>query len=68
MTVGERISLRRKSIGITQNELAKRCGVTRATTNHYEKDLREPTLLNAMCIAQVLGVSLDFLARGDRNA
>ena len=66
MTLGQRIKLIRTHKGISQVELAKRCDLTRQTINNYEKDQREPTLLNAMCIADALGVSLDFLVGKER--
>lgn len=65
MTLGERIKLCRKRKGITQAELARKCGVNRTTINHYEHDIREPTLLNAMCVADALGISLEYLAKGE---
>lgn len=65
MTVGERIAWHREQLGISKAEMARKCGLTRATICHYEKDQREPTLINAMCVADVLGISLDYLARGE---
>lgn len=67
MTVGDRIVWHRQLMGISQNELAKRTGLTRATIHNYEKNLREPTLINAMCVADALGISLEYLARGGKN-
>ena len=67
MTVGERIEWHRHLMGISQSELARRTGLTRVTIHNYEKNLREPTLINAMCVADSLGISLEYLARGTKN-
>lgn len=54
-------------MGLSQTELAEKSGLTRQTIYNYEKDKREPTLLNAMCIADVFGISLDALAKGKQK-
>ena len=65
MTIGERIAQCRKNIlGIKQIELAEMCGISRVTLSQYENDQRDPTLFNAMCLADIFGVSLDYLAKG----
>lgn len=64
MTVGERIAWHRQLIGMSVSDLAKQVGVTRITIYNYEHNLREPTLINAMCVADALGISLEYLARG----
>lgn len=65
MTVGERIIHHRKLLGYTQSQLASKAGITRQCLYEYESDKADPKLFNAMCIADVLGVSLDYLARGE---
>jgi transcriptional regulator with XRE-family HTH domain len=67
MTLGKRIAQHRMLMGLSQSELAEKSGLTRQTINNYEKDKREPTLLNAMCIADVFGISLDALAKGKQK-
>lgn len=67
MTFGERIVYLRKEQGITQKELAKKVGVSRQIMRLYEYDLAEPKLFVFMRLADALGVSLDCLARGDKN-
>ena len=64
MTLGERIVALRKELGITQGELAEQVGVCRQTICHYENDHRDPGLFEAACIADALGVSIDYLAKG----
>ena len=38
MTVGERIRMRRKELGLTADQVAERAGVNRATIYRYESD------------------------------
>lgn len=52
----------RKKRGITADTLAKLTGLSGASISCYENDKHEPSFFNAICIADVLGVSLDWLA------
>jgi transcriptional regulator with XRE-family HTH domain len=65
MTFGERLRYIRKKRRITQDKLAKKIGVSRQTVFEYEANMMEPRWFTFMCIADALGVSMDFLARGD---
>jgi transcriptional regulator with XRE-family HTH domain len=67
MTLGERIVWHRQLLGIGQNELADKAGISRVSLWKYENDMCDPKLLNATCIADALGISLDYLARGGKN-
>lgn len=62
MTFGERLKERRKELGMTQLDLVKKSRVSPNCIGHYENDRCEPTLDSARCLAQALGVSLDYLA------
>lgn len=62
MTVGERIKARREELRMTQSKLAWKTGIPRQLICMYEKNKADPRLFNATCIADVLGVSLDYLA------
>jgi transcriptional regulator with XRE-family HTH domain len=64
MTFGERIAHLRKESGLTQEQLAQKIGVSRQSIQKYESDRADPRLLLATCMADVLGVSLDYLAKG----
>jgi transcriptional regulator with XRE-family HTH domain len=68
MTLGERIKFRREKLGLTRNQLAEVSGLSRHLIYKYESDLHDPSLFNATCIADALGVSLDYLARGEQYA
>ncbi|HDX9578628.1 TPA: helix-turn-helix transcriptional regulator [Bacillus pseudomycoides] len=49
----------RKQQGLTQEVLAKKCGVTRQTVNAIENDRYDPTLKLAFKLAEVLHVTVD---------
>ncbi|MCM3737804.1 helix-turn-helix transcriptional regulator [Bacillus cytotoxicus] len=49
----------RKQQGLTQEILAKKCGVTRQTVNAIENDRYDPTLKLAFKLAEVLHVTVD---------
>lgn len=56
------IRARRGELGITQSELAKKAGVTRAAMCRYESGERVPTLDTAVRLSRALGINLDQLA------
>jgi DNA-binding XRE family transcriptional regulator len=59
----------RKKIGYTQEQLAERAGIPRATMAGVEKDVANPTLNVIVAIADALGVAVDELLRaGDPRA
>ncbi len=53
------IKILRKQLGITQEALAKECGVVRQTINCIENDKYDPTLELAFKIAKVLNRKVD---------
>lgn len=58
----KRITETRESHGMNQAELAEKAGVTPAAISQIEKGTRVPTIPVLHRIANVLGVSLDYLA------
>ena len=56
-----RIRELRKAAGMSQEELARRCGVTRQTINAIEKGEYNPTIQLCRSICKVLGKTLDEL-------
>ena len=48
------IHVLRKQLGISQEDLARRCGVSRQTINAIENNKYDPTLALAFHLAQVL--------------
>ncbi len=55
---------RRKKLGLSQEELAKKCGVTRQTVNAIENNKYDPTLALAFHLARELEVTVDELFTG----
>ena len=51
----------RKALGISQEELAKKCGVSRQTVNAIENNKYYPTLALAFRLARELRVTVDGL-------
>jgi putative transcriptional regulator len=51
----------RKKMGITQEQLAKECGVVRQTISCIENDKYDPTLELAFKISVILKVKVDEL-------
>ena len=57
------IHVLRKQLGISHEDLARRCGVSRQTINAIENNKYDPTLALAFHLAQVLGTTVDALFR-----
>ena len=55
------IRTKRKELGLSQEELAKRCGVSRQTVNAIENNKYDPTLTLAFSLAKELHVTVDEL-------
>ena len=58
MTLGQRISLYRKKLNISQEELGARLGVSQQAVSKWETDLSAPDLNNLIGLARELGVSV----------
>ena len=58
-----RIRVLRTEKGISQEDLARRCGVSRQTVNAIENNKYDPTLSLAFRLAGELGVTVDELFR-----
>ena len=52
---------KRKELGLSQEELAKKCGVSRQTVNAIENNKYDPTLALAFCLAKELEITVDEL-------
>lgn len=64
MTLGQRIVQYRKALGLSQEELADRVGVSRQAVSKWELDEAQPDADNIVRLAQSLGVSTDQLLLG----
>ena len=60
---------KRKALGLSQEQLAKACGVSRQTINAIENNKYDPTLTLAFHLAGVLGTTVDelFLGPGEKS-
>lgn len=63
MTLGQRISLYRKKLNISQEELGARLGVSRQAVSKWETDLSAPDMNNLLALAREFGVSLAELTK-----
>ena len=61
MTCGERIKMKRKELELTQEELGEKVGLSFGAISKYEKDKISIPADKLMEIANVLGVSVDYL-------
>ncbi|WP_304458972.1 helix-turn-helix domain-containing protein [Alicyclobacillus sendaiensis] len=61
MTLGQRIRQTRIRRGLTQSQIAMALGVTEANISNYERDKSIPPSERLQKLAEVLGVSVDYL-------
>lgn len=61
MTIGEKIRERRKELGLSQEQLAEKIGVSRQTISTWEQDRGLPDLSNLARLSKHLGISLETL-------
>lgn len=61
MQYGNRIATLRDKQALTQEELAKKLGISRAALSHYEKNRREPDYETLTKIADLFLVTIDYL-------
>ncbi|MBQ6582410.1 MAG: helix-turn-helix transcriptional regulator [Mogibacterium sp.] len=63
--MGSRIARKRKDLGMTQIEFAEKLSVTRQTVSRWEAGAVMPDVDKIADIAELLGVSCDYLLRED---
>ncbi|MDY8022907.1 helix-turn-helix transcriptional regulator [Paenibacillus polymyxa] len=61
MNYGTRIAELREHKGLKQEELAQSLGITRAALSHYEKNRRKPDFEILTKLADIFGVTIDYL-------
>ena len=64
MTLGSRISELRKKASLSQEYIAERLGVSRQAVSKWETDASAPDTYNLIALAELFGVSVEFLATG----
>lgn len=59
-SIGTKLKILRRGRKLTQEQLAKRLGVNRATISNYEISRRSPSLKELKRFAEFYGVGLDY--------
>ncbi|MCM1438684.1 MAG: helix-turn-helix domain-containing protein [Roseburia sp.] len=67
-TMGEFLETLRKAGGYTQQGVAERLGVSNRTVSSWETDRTAPDLLILPALADLYGVTVDEILRGERKA
>jgi transcriptional regulator with XRE-family HTH domain len=65
--IGNQIRAMRKAHKLTQEEFAKRSGISLMSLRRYETDERQPTMDTVAQMATALGLSVEAFAWGDPN-
>ena len=68
MNIGDKITTLRKQKNLSQTDLGKAAGVSREILGRYERNEVMPSIEVAAKIANVLEVSLDYLAGNSKKA
>lgn len=63
MTLGEKLQKLRKARSLTQEELAEKVGVSRQSLSKWESDGALPDTANIILLADLFGVTTDYLLR-----
>lgn len=66
--IGKKIKILRKTRGLTQEQLADKLRVKRATISNYEIGRRSPHIKELEEIAEALGVGLEYFGVGGSAA
>lgn len=61
LNIGERIAQLRKQNNLSQDELAKKAGVSRTIIGNYERNANTPSIEVLMKLAKVFNVSVDYI-------
>ena len=67
MALGQRIRARRTELHWTQDELARKAGISKSFLSDVENGKRGTSADNLLDIARVLGMSLDYLMTGTED-
>ena len=55
----------REMKGLSQSDLARKCGLPASSISHLERGARRPSFDNLIRISMILDVSLDYLIKGN---
>ena len=68
MTIGQRIAKCRKEKNLSQEYIAEMLEVSRQAVSKWECDITEPDTGNLIALSNLLGVSVEYLAKGEATA
>ena len=66
-SIGDKLRILRKERCLTQEQLAEKLGIKRATISNYEIGRRTPHLSDLRKIAEFYGVGLDFFGVAQKD-
>lgn len=67
MSLGEQLKKLRESKGFSQEDVAKKIGVTRQAVYKWENDKSYPDIDNLISLSEMYNVTLDELIKGNQN-
>lgn len=67
MNLKENIAYNRKRIGLTQEQLAEKCNVSRQAVTKWESGESEPSIAKVRILSTVFNISIDELIAGTKN-
>ena len=67
MTFGEKLREARKAAGLSQEQFAEKMSVSRSAVAKWESDKGLPDVNNLKVMAQLLGVTIDYLLDDDEK-
>ena len=67
VTLGKRIAANRKRLGLTQDQLAEKLGITAQAVSKWENDLSCPDISILPKLADIFGISVSKLLGIEQN-
>ncbi|MBR2614028.1 MAG: helix-turn-helix transcriptional regulator [Clostridia bacterium] len=64
MTIGNRITELRKALGLSQEDLADKLGVSRQAVSKWETDVSAPDAFNLIALSKVLQTNVEYIVTG----
>lgn len=63
-TIGNRIKISREKLGLSQSDLSRAMHLSRTMCGQWERGVANPSTLHLSKLADILGVSFEYLAKG----
>lgn len=67
MTLGQKLEKARVELRLHKRDVARRAGISETAYSYWERDISDPSFFGLCCVAEVLGLSLDYLAGRDEK-